>query len=313
MINPIRYRSLLSTMSRSRPSFRQIVAAFSTTSSTDDDSSFRQLRSSALRCSLPCVHEYGWTRDAVAQGVLSSRLPPSFAGSVTPEDLVSHFMRESNANLKRRLEVNIDDENDKEKNYDVANVSRRIRDAVRYRLEAIVPFLESGTWHEAMALGATRNPTATAAELDELVTIITDHAFSRTVVDPATRLATGAVYVATELHMLADKSPNREDTWEFLAKRADECARGKAVLPDSNAVQGAVAVASSVATALMSLAIPKGVADAAESALRTGAASVVSGGMVASSFVNCFDSGGAGSASTNATKDVPPLERHEMK
>ena len=55
-----------------------------------------------LAASLNHVQTYGWTEEAIVQGVLSSGLPPSYIGRVEHKqsDLIHYFMKTSNENLK---------------------------------------------------------------------------------------------------------------------------------------------------------------------------------------------------------------------
>lgn len=308
----------------SSSSFASSLSNDTTTNTTSDSSNNNDggsSRLSVLQSSLPYVHTYGWTEDAISQGVLSSQLPPSLAGLVTPQDLVSHFMNQANADLERHLEERRNNNNDSNN----SNPSQEIQYAIRHRLEMVIPYLQSQTWHEGMALGATSNTTATANELDELVSIVTRHALSNsaTLVTPVHRLALGAVYVTTELHLLTDTSPGYAATWEFLAQRLQECAKvaqGDLVgLPNAHMVTGAAAVASSLATAVLSLVLPGGVRGVVDTAA-TGASDLVRYmvqqqepfegiSMNGGGFGNSSRGFSSATNSSDIKKDLPPFEK----
>ena len=98
-------------------------------------------------------------------------------------------------------------------------------------------------------------------------------ATSATNLSPLERTAIGAVYVTTELHLLADTSPGYQDTWKFLHDRIQELnwiqkqsflqgvqnTNGlPPMIPQMNqdTIIAGVAVASSLGSAVLSLMTP---------------------------------------------------------
>lgn len=164
-------------------------------------------------------------------------------------DLVFAFMRKGNIQMSLRLEQT-----------DLAplSVNERIATAVRYRLEYLAPFIK--TWPQAMALGLLPpNVTETLTILSELVDEIWWHAGDRsTDLDWYSRRALLlGVYAATEAFMLQDRSPNHQDTWEFLNRRLAEVAVLGQRAGESLAVaQAAVGGATSIAAAAFEVIRP---------------------------------------------------------
>lgn len=80
-------------------------------------------------------------------------------------------------------------------------------------------------------------------------------------------MSLGGIYAATELHLLTDTSPGYMNTWIFLSSRMNEFKSLSmanqngtipplSALPDKNFIIGASAVATSLGTAILSLAVP---------------------------------------------------------
>lgn len=222
-------------------------------------------RSEILRCALDRVPCEGWTEDALALGVLDANLPPTSIGLIKhrSSDLVSFFMTECNRRLDDELSLNYVPSWD-----DSTNISlrKKLGASIRLRLEMVRPYVESNRWHEGMAIGV-QNSLETARQLESLVDIICKHVGGN--FDPVQRAAIGGVYIATELHMLTDKSTGYEDTWVFMDDRIgdlESLAEVKnnlvsnpfGVMPPINPVAMAAMghVVSSLTGAVVSLAIP---------------------------------------------------------
>lgn len=227
------------------------------------------------------MHQYGWTEEAIAQGVLSAGFPPTYIGMVKdsrnkPLDLISFFMEQCNNQMEEKLGVFCKGG----KNSDGARPNRAdvLEFAVRTRLEMVTQYINSKRWHEGMALGAMypSNAVTTASQLEDLMDAI---AVGMSTVDAKTsashlhsngslpplgqieRVAIGAVYVATELHMLADTSDGFEDTWSFLKERVGELElvatrRSSSGLLSPEMAVAASAVAASMGGAVLSLFAP---------------------------------------------------------
>ena len=267
-------------------------------SSTTNDTILQQRRHTILTHALQRVHDEGWTDDAIASGVIDAGLPPSYIGQATSStssfgssDLVSFFMNECNASLKRQLmeeeEKNTESSNTND-NAMVDNVSSRIHKALQLRLSMVLPFVSSNKWHEGMAIGALpQNAYNTAEQLDDMANIVLDYALEGNNVgnhSPTQRTAVIAAFASTELHLLSDEGNGTisgnsislsgdqyHATWEFLDARSKEVAQlivngvnmsslNGLSLPNPTHVMAASAVASSLAGAALSMAAPSAAA-----------------------------------------------------
>ncbi len=315
---------------------------------TNDTTSFsslqEQFRKDILTSSLQKVHEYGWTEDAIAHGIVSNPLkkyPPSFIGMMNDNhskssDLIHFFMKESNLKLKAHLDELFSKENDGEgKKEDEGRLnsifspdshSRLLKYGIKYRLEMVIPYVQSNRWSEGMALGAKPyNAMSTATHLEEIVNILQgslrDEHGNPIVLSQIHRTAIGAVYVTTELHLLADTSPGFKDTWSFLSDRMDqldEIQESQSILPQFNqdTLVAGVAVASSLGSAVLSLLTPA--ARTSASALAGAVAPQVMNVMsYASSGPNAFTSMSSSPPGTTAKdydfSDLPPFEDNQRK
>lgn len=273
--------------------------------------SFDERRIAILDAALTQVHEHGWTEDAIAAGVLTAGCPLASIGSVSngPADLVSHFMSKCNDTLRSELEKLVPSWD-----ADDTPVARRIELAIRTRLEMVEPYVKSGRWHEAMAIGAKplSNATVTASQLSELVGIIVD-ATGRTM-GPVERAAICGTYATTELHMLADDSEGFEDTWSFLGSRINELelmARTNNIqsVMRGDTVVAATAVAASLGGGVLSLAQP-----AAAGAVSALASSIMPNAMEFMQQTSKQGGSGAGPprgsrpSDYDISDDLPPFE-----
>mmetsp|Transcript_8217 Transcript_8217/g.11681 ORF Transcript_8217/g.11681 Transcript_8217/m.11681 type:complete len:300 (+) Transcript_8217:145-1044(+) len=228
-------------------------------------------RETILAASLTHVHTHGWTEQALAQGVITSKLPPSYIGLVEDKksEMVHYFMKDCNDRLKDELELNIA----------IAKMTHTevIKWCIRERLSMNIPFVRSKRWHEGMALGAMPlNALETANHLEEIVKIIEQGMMlssspSQQSIGRLELGLVGAVYIATELHLLSDESDGFRETWNFLDDRAKELASAaSSPFPSPDMIVAGSAVASSLAGAVVSLAAP-----AAQLGVQTVAGSVV--------------------------------------
>lgn len=236
-----------------------------TTESIVSKSNLDQQRKKILSVSLDEVHEYGWTDDAIAAGVLGLNLPPSTIGLVSggPSELVSFFMDHCNGELERKLKERHIPSWEERK----TPIPERIHQAIWCRLEMVGPYIRSGRWQEGMALGAMppNNALTTAGQLSHLVDMIVS-AVGLPSVGFVERAAIGGVYAATELHMLSDESPGFEDTAIFLEQRVKDLetmagavssvGSGGPGLFSPEVAVAATAVATSLGGAIVSLAQP---------------------------------------------------------
>lgn len=167
------------------------------------------VKNTLARAALKQVPRHGWTQDAIAAAASEDpKLSISMSGMLSPSELVGWFMDDMNQHLRTK-------KNDDDKSND--NENRQFK-AIQWRLQQVLPFVESGQWHKGMAMGLS-TPLATQSQLHEFIELISpDNNNSST----AYHTALGAIFVATELHLLADSSPNHADTWSFLQSRLDE-------------------------------------------------------------------------------------------
>jgi ubiquinone biosynthesis protein COQ9 len=186
-----------------------------------DGNSFDGQRTRILSAALDKVHEFGWTDDAIAGGVVALNLPPSTMGLVTggPSELVAFFMDQCNRRLEKELKERFIPSWEEQR----TPVPERIHQAIWCRLEMVGPYIRSGRWQDGMALGAMppNNTLTTAGQLSHLVDTITS-AVGLPSVGVVEKTAIGGVYATTELHMLADDSPAFEQTAVFLEHRVRE-------------------------------------------------------------------------------------------
>ena len=298
-----------------RISARSFGATSTNSSSADGGNSFDSQRTKILSASLEKVHEFGWTDDAIAAGVVALNLPPSTIGLVTggPSELVAFFMDQCNARLEQELKERFIPSWQEQR----TPIPERIHQAIWFRLEMVGPYIRSGRWQDGMALGAMppNNTLTTAGQLSALVdTIIA--AVGLPSVGVVEKAAIGGVYATTELHMLADESPAFEQTAIFLEQRVRELetmagaassmgSGGPGILSPEMAV-AATSVVTSLGGALVSLAQPAAL----------GAASTVVSQVMPQ--VSSFMSGKTASSgsSTPGTRandysDLPPFEETE--
>lgn len=229
--------------------------------------------------SLDQVHEHGWTEEAIAHGIVSkNKYPPTFIGMMNDNhskssDLIHFFMKQSNLKLNLHLnELRIkqqakDIPNQQQSIFSPEAHSKLLKYGIQYRLEMVIPFVQSNRWSEGMALGAKPyNAMSTATHLEQIVTILQESLRDQNgypvILSPIQRTAIGAVYVTTELHLLADTSPQYQDTWKFLSDRIDELdamqQSQSTFIPQLNqeTVVAGAAVASSLGGAVLSLMSP---------------------------------------------------------
>jgi rpsU-divergently transcribed protein len=219
-------------------------------------------------------------------------------------DLVFAFMRKGNIQMSLRLEQT-----------DLAPlaVNDRIATAVRYRLEYLAPFIK--TWPQAMALGLLpQNVTETVSILSEMVDEIWWHAGDRsTDLDWYSRRALLlGVYAATEAFMLQDRSPNFQDTWDFLNRRLSDASTlgqraGESLAVAQAAVGGAVSIGAAAFEVVRPAVLTGGTAlgaslNALQSALMQ-AQKAATGGAAAAS--GSAAEGGSASASSSSSASNP--------
>lgn len=254
------------------------VQSFSSNHTTATSDSLEEARIQIIQSSLAQVHQHGWTEDAILEAVTSNKLSLTLIGMASPSDLITYFMDDCQQQFQSELDKTYLPIWKEQEN---ANVSERLVTCIKTRLQMVLPYIKSNQWHQGMAMGATSTPSTTAAQLDALVQSISDaivvgstnsHHPPLGVVE---RVAIGALYVSTELHLLADDSPSYQATWDFLESRVQELQ----VMAQATDINGwlssdtavaASAVATSLGGAVVSLLQP-----AARGAVSTVASTII--------------------------------------
>ena len=184
-------------------------------------------RSTLLQSALEHVPEHGWTSEAILAAVRQNhpQVSLSYATTLQATDLVQYFMETCNQELRGKLRAQRQSDATATATSTTAprSMVERLHDAMRLRLEMAATYIAMGRWHQGMALGISQPEAAlvTTEQLKELITVIAqetctdDDGDSQQLSDLA-QLSLGAVYVATECHMLSDTSVDYQDTWDFL-------------------------------------------------------------------------------------------------
>ncbi|KAJ1953823.1 ubiquinone biosynthesis protein COQ9 [Linderina pennispora] len=162
------------------------------------------------------VNELGWTRASVIAacqdlGYSSMAHGVSESGGL---GLVRHFM-------DRALDETTIEVDDQLHEFDSTN--DKLRFICITRLRQTLPY--ANRWHEAAALLAQPQNVPTAIDqMGKLASRIWYLAGDQSVrLDwYAKRSALAAAYVATEMYMCEDKSPDHAHTWRFLNRRIEE-------------------------------------------------------------------------------------------
>ncbi|EEY57962.1 ubiquinone biosynthesis protein COQ9 [Phytophthora infestans T30-4] len=206
-----------------------------------------------LAKALDHVISHGWAIEALAAGATDLGYPSVAHGMFQRGaiDLVDYFMDSCLAKLRETLIVNTE-------KLQAMTVTERLKFGVCTRLQMLEPVL--ATWPQAMAIGALpQNAPGTAKRLAQLSDEIWYFAGDKsTDLSWYTKRAilTG-IYASTELFMLNDKSPNFQDTWDFLDRRVDETIQLGELPQNLNDVAGMASIGlQSVFSAVTSLAGP---------------------------------------------------------
>ncbi len=229
-----------------------------------------QFKERLAKGALKQVAKHGWTQAAItAAAVEDTKLSISMSGMLSPTELLHWFMDDMNRQLRLRRNERMNDTTAS------SATASSVFDAVQWRLQQVIPLVESGQWHKGMAMGLS-TPLTTRAQLHEFIEIVSPPDSS---IEYQTAL--GAIFVATELHLLTDSSTNYQDTWSFLERRLDELEKHKdnpslllaSISPLSSMLSNnkidstiplvaGMAVASSLVEGVMSLVMPNSVTNA---------------------------------------------------
>jgi len=221
------------------------------------------------RAALKQVPRHGWTQDAIAAAASEDpKLSLSMSGMISPSELVGWFMDDVNHQLRTKKE------GENNSGGDLKNDNTQFK-AIQWRLKQVLPFVESGQWHRGMAVGLS-TPLTTQSQLHEFIELISPDNCSK-----AYHTALGAIFVATELHLLTDSSSHYVDTWSFLDSRLNELEAHQREYGDVDPARFLMQLASSASVpSLTSLAnmtnsIPVVAGVAVAQSLVEGAASLV--------------------------------------
>ncbi|KAI5695274.1 hypothetical protein M8J75_013767 [Diaphorina citri] len=197
---------------------------------TDKSDNEADIRNTILEASLPFVHNYGWSKTAISAGAESLGYPGTTHGLFQQggADLVHYFYATRPPHLF-------------------------VHDAIRFRLELIVPYLDK--WSQAMGLMALPNNTPRA--LANLLTMVDDVCYyagdrSIDVTWYSRRIALAGIYKLSELYLLQDSTPDHQATWQFLRRRLEDALQLQGVLESSGS---ATHMAKDIATAALCLFI----------------------------------------------------------
>ena len=216
------------------------------------------LKEQLLEASLLHVPHHGWTQTAIITACMGRGVSLSVAGLITPNDLIRYAMDQ----FYNRLQQDLQQQNLNHHHDPSSSARESIQQAIQLRLSYQKDYLHSQTWHQGMALGASPdNALQTQEQLKQLINLITHHAYGTSQqqqsVSELAKLTLGGVYVATELHMLTDSSPDFADTWAFLEQRLVEWEQiANLSSPSTDALYVTTAVASAMASGLASLVQP---------------------------------------------------------
>jgi len=192
------------------------------------------------RAALKQVPKYGWTQHAITAAIMEdphNKLPLSMSGMFTPTELVQWLMDDFNRQMREDPELK----------------KRSVFEKLKWRLTQVIPLAQSGQWHHGMAMGLS-TPLTTRSQLHEFVGLVAPPGSSTMY-----QTALGGIFVASELHLLTDSSPDFEETWKFLEARLDELEQGQIVnlsVASSIPMAATTAVASSLLEGLISLLLP---------------------------------------------------------
>lgn len=198
--------------------------------STEDHDKIQQVRTDILEASLKFVTKYGWSPEAISHGAESISYPGVIHGMFPNGgiELINFFYSQCNRKLIEQLRNELSssssttDENGKSTAEKSSPRDFAIR-AIRLRLEMIIPFKDS--WPQAIAMMTL--PQNAPTSLAQLLTLVDDICYcagdrSVDIGWYTRRIGIASIYKIVELYLLQDKSPDHQQTWDFLERRMDE-------------------------------------------------------------------------------------------
>jgi len=180
-----------------------------------------EIKNQLLDASLKQVMMHGWSKDAIRAAAVELGRPSVVAGLVKGggAELVQHHVDLCNKQLNTWMEEEV--KRQKEVKGRV-KIGKFVREAVVRRLSMNGDYVRADRWAEALALTAI--PPHCEKTLKGIQTLCDDIWYHAG--DTSTdynwytkRISLAAVYGATEVFMLQDRSPNFEETWAFLDRR----------------------------------------------------------------------------------------------
>ncbi|KAJ1883005.1 Ubiquinone biosynthesis protein coq9, mitochondrial [Coemansia sp. RSA 1722] len=160
------------------------------------------------------VPEYGWTTAAMIQASKDLGYSSAIHTLAPPIKLISHF-------LDRSLDNTLEEVDDQL--HELPSGHQQLRLICRTRLRQTLPVIDR--WPEAAALLA--QPQNLPVAMKQLSKMASE--FWYLAGDKATRVdwyakrsGLAAAYLASEMYLCEDRSPDHRDTWEFLDRRLND-------------------------------------------------------------------------------------------
>ncbi|CAG7830406.1 unnamed protein product [Allacma fusca] len=194
------------------------------TAQNDYDYEDDALKADLLTLALEHVNTKGWNHSAIRAGAEALNMSEEVGNIFTEYDLVRFFLQKNNDELESYLSGN----------------KANLKEAMEWKFGRIIPYAPK--LNEALAIATQpENITGSIRMLQKLADIMAHYALQDTATDLSwytKRAGIASIYVATELHLVQDKSKDYQDTWKFLERRVKDFGdfqRGS-LLPIANSV-----------------------------------------------------------------------------
>lgn len=193
------------------------------TESAQGAGEIRKLRDTVLDAALPHIPFDGWTETALAQGAADAGLAPEEASRAFPGgaiDAIAHHSRRADARMLAALEAESGEGAERR------GMTATVRRAIQLRLEASMG--EREAIRRALAILGRPQHAPLAARLLYRTVDAVWYAAGDTATDfnfYTKRGLLAAVYSATVLYWLDDRSEGCADTWAFLDRRLADVLR----------------------------------------------------------------------------------------
>ena len=251
-VNPNNNDTASSSSSSNDHHHHQQQQQSSTSNTTDSSSSSSSPRTLLLRAALAQVPEHGWTTEAIIAAVRANQpatVSLSYATTLTETDLIQFFMDDCNRQFQQALMQQQQQQLQYENNKSLVD---SLHAALQMRLAMVAPYIRMGWWAQGMAAGMASPAAAwtTTEQLQDLVAICCKAVVADTLLSEVAQFGLGAVYVATECHMLTDESPDFADSWDFLRQQLQQWEALQSSQGNNISLQSAAFLATHVVTAL---------------------------------------------------------------